>query len=79
MPSPEKRLKIIRALLETAHLALFGYYDNDPEEAADEIYESTKNAIAAAFPHGRGNGTVCGMRSSFFSRIRARLNFLTRN
>lgn len=79
MGKTELRIKMAKAIMETGILAFCGVHDDNPEAVADEIYESTKNAIAAAFPHGRGNGTVCGMRSSFFSRLRVRLNYLTRN
>ena len=77
MPSDEKRLKIIRALLETAFLAIFGHCDDCPEAAADEVDRASKNAIEAAFPHGRGNGTMQTMRSEFFNRFRKRTNELT--
>ena len=75
----ELRIKIAKAIMETGILAFCGVYDDNPEAVADEIYESAKNAVAAAFPHGRGNGVVCGMRSGFFARLRVHLNYLTRN
>lgn len=75
------REKIIRALLDTAKLALFGHFDNGPDQAAraaEEDMASSERSVQAAIHDGRGNGSKRTIRHNYFNGYKKRMNELTR-